>query len=74
MPAAAAERVPAEKIPVEKRVRGAHGALVPALLRRFIDADLAAQSAALAFSAILSLAPLLLLLLWFTQTLLQDVI
>jgi membrane protein len=67
VPAAAAERVP-----VEKRVRQAGGAFVPALWRRFLDADLIAQSAALAFYAILSLAPLLLLLLWFTQTLLPS--
>jgi membrane protein len=74
VPAAAAGPVKAaaDKVPVEKRVRGAHGALLPALLRRFIDADLASQSAALAFSAILSLAPLLILLLWFTQTLLPS--
>ena len=67
MPAAAAERVP-----VEDRVRKARGRLAPALWRRFLDADLATQSAALAFSAILSLAPLLLLLLWFTQTLMPS--
>lgn len=67
MPAAAAERVP-----VEKRVRRAEGRLGMALWRRFLDADLPSQSAALAFSAILSLAPLLLLLLWLTQTLLPS--
>ena len=43
-----------------------------ALWRRFLDADLVAQSAALAFYAIVSLAPLLLLLLWFTQALLPS--
>lgn len=43
-----------------------------ALLRRFIDADLVAQAAALAFYAVLSMAPLLLLLLWFTQSLLPS--
>ena len=40
------------------------------MLRRFIDADLMSQSAALALYAILSLAPLLLLLLWLTTALL----
>ena len=65
MPAAAVERAP-----VEQRVRTARGPLWRALWRRFLDADLLAQSAALAFYAILSLAPLLLLLLWFTQSLL----
>ena len=51
-------------------MRRAEGSLGMALLRRFLDTDLVAQSAALAFYAVLSLAPLLLLLLWFTQTLL----
>jgi membrane protein len=50
--------------PVEASVRRAQGALPMALLRRFIDADLLAQSAALAFYAVLSLAPLLLIVLW----------
>jgi membrane protein len=67
VPAAAAGRVP-----VEKRVRRADGGLAAALLKRFIDADLVSQSAALSFYAILSLAPLLLLLLWFTQSLLPS--
>ena len=61
---------PVERAPVEQRVRTARGPLWRALWRRFLDADLLAQSAALAFYAILSLAPLLLLLLWFTQSLL----
>ena len=50
--------------PVEATVRRAQGPLAMALLRRFIDADLLAQSAALAFYAVLSLAPLLLIVLW----------
>jgi membrane protein len=62
----------AAKPPVESRVRQADGHLAMALLRRFIDTDLVAQSAALAFYAVLSMAPLLLLLLWFTQTLLPS--
>ena len=67
MPAAAPKRAP-----VEQRVRRARGPLWKALWRRFLDADLVAQSAALAFYAIVSLAPLLLLLLWFTQALLPS--
>jgi membrane protein len=49
---------------VESFIRRAQGALPGALLRRFVDADLLAQSAALAFYAVLSLAPLLLIVLW----------
>ena len=55
---------------VEALVRRAKGSLPLALLRRFIDAELMAQSAALAFYAMLSLAPLLLILLWLTAQLL----
>jgi membrane protein len=50
--------------PVEASVRRVRGALPMALLRRFIDADLLSQSAALAFYAVLSLSPLLLIILW----------
>ena len=39
-----------------------------ALLRRFLDADVITQAAALAFYAALSMAPLLLLLLWLTAS------
>jgi membrane protein len=46
------------------------GGFAGALLRRFIDADLMTQSAALALYAILSLAPLLLLVVWLTSALL----
>ncbi len=56
--------------PVESTVRRAQGSLPMALLRRFIDADLLAQSAALAFYALLSLAPLLLIVLWLVTRLL----
>ena len=56
--------------PVESTVRRAQGPLPMALLRRFIDADLLAQSAALAFYALLSLAPLLLIVLWLVTRLL----
>ncbi len=49
---------------IEAFIRRAEGSLPVAMLRRFIDAELLAQSAALAFYALLSLAPLLLILLW----------
>ena len=52
---------------IEAIVRRARGSLPAALLRRFIDVDLLAQSAALALYAILSLAPLLLILVWLTS-------
>jgi len=39
------------------------------LVRRFIDADVMTQAAALAFYALLSMAPLLVLLLWLTASL-----
>ncbi len=51
---------------IQALIRRAQGSLPMAMLRRFIDADLLAQSAALAFYAVLSLAPLLLILLWLT--------
>jgi len=51
-------------------IRRVQGSLPAALLRRFIDADIPTQSAALALYAILSLAPLLLLLVWLTSALL----
>jgi membrane protein len=54
---------------VEAIVRRAQGTLPAALLRRFIDADLLAQSAGLAFYAVLSLAPLLLIVLWLASQL-----
>ena len=58
--------------PVEAKVRRARGSLPAALLRRFIDADLLAQSAALAMYAMLSLAPLLLILVWLTSAIVPD--
>ena len=61
---AGAEPVPKAKLPVETAVRPARGGLAKAMLRRFVDADLLSQAAALAFWAVLSLPPLLLLLLW----------
>lgn len=53
---------------VRARVRRAVGSLPMALLRRFVDAEVVTHAAALAFYAVLSLAPLLLLMLWFTAS------
>ena len=50
-------------------VRRAQGSLPADLMRRFVDTELMAQSAALALYAILSLAPLLLILVWLTSAL-----
>lgn len=44
------------------------GTLPLALLRRFIDAEVVTHAAALAFYAVLSLAPLMLLMLWLTAS------
>jgi membrane protein len=55
---------PLAAAPVEQTVRPARGDFAKAMLLRFVDADLLSQAAALAFYAVLSLAPLLLLLLW----------
>lgn len=55
--------------PVQAKIRRASfGNLPLALLRRFLDADVITQAAALAFYAALSLAPLMLLLLWLTAS------
>lgn len=48
--------------------KASRGGVGMALLRRFLDADVITQAAALAFYAALSLAPLMLLLLWFTSS------
>lgn len=54
---------------VRARVRRAGiGSLPMALLRRFIDAEVVTHAAALAFYAVLSLAPLMLLALWLTAS------
>ena len=53
---------------VEALVRRAEGSLPVALARRFIEVELLPQSAALALYAMLSLAPLLLILVWLTST------
>jgi membrane protein len=57
----------ARKPAVEDFVRRAKGSFAMALLHRFVDAEVMAQAAALAFYALLSLAPLLLILLWLTS-------
>ncbi len=55
--------------PVQAEVRRATvGGLPMALLRRLLDADVITQAAALAFYAALSIAPLILLLLWLTAS------
>jgi membrane protein len=59
---------PGVALPVERLIRRARGSLPAALLHRFLDANLLSQSAALAFYALLSLAPLLLILLWLTAS------
>ncbi len=56
------------KPPTKSLVRRAKGSLPAALAARFSDASLMTQAAALAFYSILSLAPLLLLLLWLTAS------
>ena len=59
-------------LPVEAAIRRARGSLLEALWHRFIDASLLSHSAALAFYALLSLAPLLLILLWVTASMLPS--
>jgi membrane protein len=49
-----------------RRLARLQGSLPVAVVRRFVELDLLAQSAALAFYALLSLAPLLVLVLWLT--------
>jgi len=51
-----------------RRLARLKGSLPVALARRFIELDVLAQAASLAFYALLSLAPLLILLLWFTAS------
>ena len=53
---------------IKQTVRKASsGGVAMAMLRRVMDADVITQAAAVAFYAALSLAPLMLLLLWFTS-------
>ena len=58
---------PSEK--VKRRLQVLRDSLPAALARRFVETDLMAQAASLAFYALLSLAPLLVLLLWLTASL-----
>lgn len=53
-------------------IRRAQGSLPKALMQRFSDASLLTQSAALAYYSLLSLAPLLLLVLWITASLMPS--
>jgi len=63
---------PDAPLPVEAVIRRARGSLLEALWHRFLDASLVSHSAALAFYALLSLAPLLLILLWVTASMLPS--
>ncbi len=54
---------------LQKYVRRLHESLPAALARRFFETDLLTHAAALSFYTLLSLAPLLLLLLWLTASL-----
>ncbi len=60
-------RNPSEKM--KRRLQVLQDSLPAALARRFVETDLLAQAASLAFYALLSLAPLLVLLLWLTASL-----
>lgn len=53
----------------ERRLARLKGSLPVALIRRFIELDVLTHAASLAFYALLSLAPLLVLLLWLTASL-----
>jgi membrane protein len=57
---------------IKQVIRRAQGSLPKALVQRFSDAGLLTQSAALAYYSLLSLAPLLLLLLWITASLMPS--
>jgi membrane protein len=54
---------------LKRRLQRLQRSLPAALLRRFVEADVMTQSASLAFYTLLSLAPLLMLLLWLTASL-----
>lgn len=53
----------------QRRLRRLKGSLPAALVMRFVELDILTQAASLAFYALLSLAPLLVLLLWLTASL-----
>lgn len=54
---------------LKRTIERVQGSLPYALVQRFIECDLLTQAASLAFFALLSLAPLLVLLLWLTASL-----
>ena len=54
---------------LKRHLERLQNSLPAALLRRFVEADVMTQSASLAFYTLLSLAPLLVLLLWLTASL-----
>lgn len=60
---------PASPNKIKRHLQRLQQSLPAALLNRFIEIDLMTQAASLAFYAVLSLAPLLVLLLWLTASL-----
>ncbi|MDR6990408.1 YihY/virulence factor BrkB family protein [Luteimonas sp. 3794] len=54
---------------IDKRVSRLEDSLPAALVKRFVDADLLSQAASLSFYTLISLAPLLILVLWITASL-----
>ena len=54
---------------LQKHLERLQQSLPAALLRRFVEIDVMTQAASLSFYALLSLAPLLVLLLWLTASL-----
>jgi len=62
-------RLPAIRKHLQRLGARAERSLPVALMRRFIETDLMTQAASLSFYALLSLAPLLILLLWLTASL-----
>lgn len=54
---------------IDRRVERIEESLPAALVKRFVDADLLTQAASLSFYTLISLAPLLVLVLWITASL-----
>ncbi len=67
LPTGNAVRLPTDKF--QHQIQRLQDSLPVALARRFAESDLMTQAAALTFYALLSLAPLLVLLLWMTASL-----
>jgi membrane protein len=61
--------MPFDRDRLSQLLRGLRQSLPVALVRRFVEADLLTHAAALSFYALLSLAPLLVLLLWLAASL-----